>query len=59
MSWFLDRSSQNYVDKKHAFTSMPKNKFVIVPVAHRIEEEMRHSFLKEYDFRVISNGINS
>lgn len=58
MSWFLDRSSQNYVDKKHAFTSMPKNKFVIVPVSHWIEEEMRHSFLKEYDFRVISNGIN-
>lgn len=58
-SLLMDRSARNYADKKAAFTSMPKDKFVIVPVSDWIREEMRHSFLSEYNFRVIHNGINT
>lgn len=57
-SFFLDRSARNFVDKCKAFTSMPHDKLTIVPVSEWIRGEMQHSFLKEYNFRVIHNGIN-
>ena len=57
-SFFLDRSARNFVDKCKAFTSMPHDKLTIVPVSEWIRGEMEHSFLKEYNFRVIHNGIN-
>ena len=58
-SLFLDRSQQNYADKKAVFTSMPKDKLTIVPVSNWIKNEMEKSFLKDYEFRVIHNGINT
>lgn len=58
-SLLFDRSARNFADKKAAFTSMPRDKFVIVPVSRWIRNEMSLSFLKEYDFRVIHNGINT
>lgn len=57
-SFFVDRSAQNFADKCRAFTSMPHDKLTIVPVSEWIKGEMQHSFLKEYNFRVIHNGIN-
>ena len=58
-SFLFDRSAKNFEDKKAAFTSMPKDKLVIVPVSNWIKDEMQHSFLGGYDFRVIHNGINT
>ena len=58
-SWWADRSQQNFRDKKVAFTSLPKERFTIVPVSDWIKGEMQHSFLKDYDFRVIHNGIDT
>lgn len=58
-SFFIDRSRQNYQDKKEAFTSMPKDKLIIVPVSEWIKSEMQQSFLKDYEMRVIHNGINT
>ena len=58
-SLLIDRSARNYADKKAAFTSMPKDKLVIVPVSNWIKDEMQRSFLGGYDFRVIHNGINT
>lgn len=58
-SLLFDRSQQNFSDKKAAFTSMPKDKLVIVPVSEWIRNEMQSSFLKDYPFRVIHNGINT
>ncbi len=58
-SWWLDRSAQNFADKKEAFTSMPHDKLVIVPVSHWIRGEMGRSFLKDYPFQVIHNGIDT
>ncbi len=57
-SWLFDRSAQNWLDKRQAFASLPKKRFVIVPVSDWICGEMRKSFLKDCDFRVIHNGID-
>ena len=58
-SLFCDRSRRNFEDKKAAFTSMPLDRMTIVPVSEWIRNEMRHSFLSAYPFRVIHNGINT
>ena len=58
-SLMFDRSAQNYIDKKRAFTSMPHDNMVIVPVSQWMRDEMRESYLKDYPFRVIHNGIDT
>lgn len=58
-SWLIDRSGGNWEDKRTAFTSMPKDRLVIVPVSEWIREEMSSSFLKDYRFEVIHNGIDT
>lgn len=57
-SWCMDRSKQNFGDKKKAFTSIPKELLTIVPVSEWIHGEMKQSFLKDYPYQVIHNGIN-
>ena len=57
-SWLMDRSARNWEDKKKAFTSMPKNRLTIVPVSDWIRREMSQSFLKDYDYQTIHNGID-
>ena len=57
-SWWIDRSKQNFLDKKKTFTSIPKELLTIVPVSEWIHGEMKQSFLKDYSFQVIHNGIN-
>jgi glycosyltransferase involved in cell wall biosynthesis len=54
----MDRSKQNFGDKKKAFTSIPKELLTIVPVSEWIHGEMKQSFLKDYPYQVIHNGIN-
>lgn len=58
-SWFVDRSAQNFRDKRDAFTSVPPSRLTIVPVSEWIRGEMRRSFFRDYPFRVIHNGINT
>mgnify|MGYP000741879242 CR=1 FL=1 len=58
-SLLFDRSARNYADKKAAFTSMPKDKLIIIPVSEWIKDEMQKSFFRDYEFRVIHNGINT
>lgn len=58
-SLWHDRSEKNYEDKRKAFTSMPKDRLVMVPVSQWICDEMQQSFFRGYDFRVIHNGINT
>lgn len=58
-SWFIDRSRQNYIDKREAFTSVPTGRMVIVPVSEWMKSEMERSFFHGYDMRVIHNGINT
>lgn len=58
-SLWLDRSQQNYADKKEAFTSVPRNLLTIVPVSQWIREEMALSFLHDYEYHIIHNGINT
>ncbi len=58
-SYLCDRSARNFADKQKAFTSIPNDRLTIVPVSKWIREEMAHSFLKDAQFRVIHNGINT
>lgn len=58
-SWLFDRSARNFEDKRKAFTSMPHDGLTIVPVSDWMRGEMAHSFLCDYPFRVIHNGINT
>lgn len=58
-SLVIDRSTRNFRDKQRAFTSMPRNKMMIVPVSQWMRDEMSHSFLRDYPFRVIHNGIDT
>ena len=55
-SVFLDRSKQNFIDKKKAFNSLPD--LTVVTVSEWMKEEMSHSFLKDCRFQVIHNGID-
>lgn len=57
-SMLCDRSRQNYIDKREAFTSIPGSRMMIVPVSQWMKNEMSRSFLKDCRFRVIHNGIN-
>lgn len=58
-SFLLDRSRRNWQDKKAAFTSMPRDRFIIVPVSEWMKGEMEESFLKGYRMQVIHNGIDT
>ena len=55
-SVFLDRSKQNFIDKKKAFNSL--SDLTVVTVSEWMKEEMSHSFLKDCRFQVIHNGID-
>ena len=55
-SYLVDRSRQNYLDKKEAFTSVPN--MTIVTVSEWMKNEMSNSFLKNCQFQVILNGID-
>lgn len=55
-SLLLDRSRQNYVDKKKAFSSLQD--LIIVTVSEWMKGEMSHSFLKDCRYQVIHNGID-
>ena len=58
-SLFVDRSRRNFMDKKRNFTSIPKDRMVIVPVSKWMREEMSKSFFRDYPFKVIHNGIDT
>lgn len=58
-SYCIDRSSQNYTDKRNAFTSIPKPLMRLVTVSNWMRNEMSRSFLKDYDYQVIHNGIDT
>lgn len=55
-SYFLDRSSENYLNKKNIFTSLKK--MTIVPVSYWLANEVKESFLNNYPVNVIYNGID-
>lgn len=58
-SLLFDRSALNYRDKRQAFCSMPKDLMTIVPVSEWMRNEMSESFLKDYRYKVIHNGIDT
>lgn len=55
-SLLLDRSRQNFIDKKRIFNSI-KN-LTIVSVSNWLSGKVKDSFLNTYPFKVIQNGID-
>jgi putative colanic acid biosynthesis glycosyltransferase len=55
-SFFLDRSQQNYKQKRKLFTSV--HDITIVPVSNWLADIVKQSYLKDYPIRVINNGID-
>lgn len=58
-SLLFDRSAKNFKDKQKAFCSMPADKLTVVPVSNWIKGEMESSFLRNYNYQLIHNGINT
>lgn len=58
-SYLFDRSSRNFDDKRLAFNALLPNGMHIVPVSDWMRGEMSRSFLKDYPYQVIHNGIDT
>lgn len=58
-SLLIDRSRRNWLDKKKAFTSLCKDRMTVVAVSEWMKGELEKSFMKDYDIRVIRNGIDT
>ena len=56
-TWFFDKSRQNYRDKKQCFTGVEK--LIVVSPSEWLAGIVRQSYLREYDVRVINNGVDT
>lgn len=56
ISWFLDSSRKNYIEKKEMFSRI-KNLHIIVP-SKWMKEQVEQSYLKDKKISVVSNGID-
>jgi len=56
-SILIDNSRINYRDKKHLFTGV--SDMVLVSPSQWLAGHLRESFLKEYEIKVINNGIDT
>lgn len=57
ISWFIDRSKQNFNLKKQLFENV-KDHLTLVPVSYWMEGLLRKSFLKDFRIQTIHNGID-
>ena len=57
VSWFFDRSKENYRDKKALFTSVPDIHFVLA--SKWLEGRVKESFLGDYPSCIIMNGVDT
>ncbi len=55
-SLFCDNSKENYYEKRKAFTGV--NNLIVVTPSKWISDLVKDSFLKEYEVRIINNGID-
>ena len=55
-TWFFDRSSKNFQEKKECFQGV-ENLTIVTPSTW-LAELVKQSFLKEYPVKVINNGVD-
>lgn len=55
-SWLMDQSARNYRDKQLLFTGVPN--MTLVTPSIWLKQIIGHSFLQDYDCRVIQNGVD-
>lgn len=56
-SMVMDQSARNYRDKKILFTDVPR--MTLVTPSNWLKDVVGHSFLKDYECRVICNGVDA
>jgi len=55
-SWLVDNSKKNFREKKELFTGLEK--MVLVSPSEWLAGQLRNSFLRDYEIRVINNGVD-
>lgn len=56
-SWFIDRSYENFDDKRKCFCGV--NKLILVTPSKWLAQLTRDSFLRDYPVKVINNGVDT
>ena len=56
-TWFFDKSSRNYKDKRTTFSGV--NNLMLVTPSKWLADLTRDSFLNKYPVRVINNGVDT
>lgn len=57
-SYFLDRSKQNFYNKKRIFTSLPSSQLTIITVSKWMADFIGQSFMNQYNILTIHNAVN-
>lgn len=55
-TWFIDRSTQNFIEKKRCFNGVTN--MTIVTPSNWLASLVKESYLKSYPVKVINNGID-
>ena len=55
-SWLIDNSRNNFKRKRELFTSLPE--MILVSPSEWLAGHLQQSFLKNFDIRVINNGVD-
>lgn len=58
-SIFMDRSRRNYLEKCKAFNSLNPDQLTVVCVSEWMKGEIKRSFMRNIDCKVIHNGIDT
>ncbi|WP_234123167.1 glycosyltransferase [Clostridium hydrogenum] len=56
---YIDRSKSIWMEKKHVFNLLNKEKVMFVSPSRWLAEEFKKSFLKQYNITVIPNGVDN
>ncbi|WP_026882548.1 glycosyltransferase [Clostridium akagii] len=56
---YIDKSKRLWIEKNHHFNKLKKDKTIIVTPSIWLKNEVKHSFMKEYNVISISNGIKN
>lgn len=55
---YVDRSRNNYMNKKRIFSSLPSNQLTLVAPSSWLKNQIKSSYLNKYKTEVINNGID-
>lgn len=56
---FIDLSEKTYIEKKNIIRQLPKDSTIITCPSEWLKEQVKMSYLGDYDIRVVPNGIEN